>query len=112
MKLNNIADEFKALGVNVTGITYDKPEEIKSFHAEWSLQFPLLRDIDAQHVNAWGIRNERYGKDSSAYGIPYPGLVLLAPSGEILAKFAEPGYRSRADWATVLGAVRKMMSGD
>lgn len=106
MKLNEIHGQFEALGVSVAGMTYDKPEHIRQFHDEWELEFPLLRDVDGQHVDAWGIRNEQYGEGTFAYGIPHPGVVLLSPEGTILAKFAEPGYRSRPDWDAVLDAVR------
>jgi len=102
-------DQFKALGVGVAGMTYDDPKHIRQFHQEWALTFPLLRDVDRQHVDAWGIRNEQYDEGSFGYGIPHPGVVLLSPEGTILAKFAEPGYRSRPDWDSVLDDVRTLV---
>jgi len=39
-------------------------------------------------------------------------VVLLSPAGEILAKWAEAGYRSRADWSEVLDEVRTMVGGE
>ncbi len=112
MKLNDIAGQFEALGVGVVGMTYDKPELIDRFSRKWKLQFPLLRDVDGQHVDAWGIRNEEYQEGSFAYGIPHPGVVLISPEGEILAKWAEAGYRSRADWSTVLTEVGEIVGGE
>ena len=112
MKLNDIRDQFEEIGVGVVGMTYDKPEHIKAFHEEWALQYPLLRDVDGQHVDAWGIRNEEYGEGTFAYGIPHPGVVLVSPNGTILAKFAEAGYRTRADWSTVLDEVREVVGGN
>ena len=112
MKLNDIRDQFEALGVGVVGMTYDKPELIREFHQEWKLAYPLLRDVDGQHVDAWGIRNEEYGPGTFAYGIPHPGVALLSPDGKILAKFAKAGYRSRADWSSVLDAVRQVVGGE
>ncbi|MEM1435931.1 MAG: redoxin domain-containing protein, partial [Pseudomonadota bacterium] len=70
MKLNDIKDQFDAIGVGIAGMTYDKPETIQQFHAKWTLQYPLLKDVDGQHVDAWGIRNEEYGEGTFAYGIP------------------------------------------
>lgn len=112
MKLNHIRGQFEEIGVGVVGMTYDKPELIQAFHDEWELGYPLLRDVDGQHVDAWGIRNEEYGEGTFAYGIPHPGVVLISPDGEILAKFAEAGYRSRADWSSVLDEVREIVGGD
>ncbi|MEM1434330.1 MAG: redoxin domain-containing protein, partial [Pseudomonadota bacterium] len=89
-----------------------KPETIQQFHAKWTLQYPLLKDVDGQHVDAWGIRNEEYGEGTFAYGIPHPGVVLLSPEGEILAKWAKAGYRSRADWSGVLEGVRDIVGSE
>jgi len=111
VKLNDIKDQFEELGVGVVGMTYDKPEIIQAFHEKWEIDYPVLRDVDRQHVEAWGIRNEEYGEGTFAYGIPHPGVVLLSPEGEILAKWAEEGYRSRADWSTVLKEVSAIVGG-
>lgn len=111
MKLNDIKDQFEAIGVGVVGMTYDKPEVITAFHEKWDIQYPVLRDVERQHVEAWGVRNLEYGPGTFAYGVPLPGVVLISPDGTILAKWAEPGYRSRADWLTVLDQVRTMVGG-
>ena len=111
MKLNDLQTQFDAIGVAVAGMTYDTPEIIQAFDEKWDINFPVLKDVDRQHVEAWGIRNQEYGPDTFAYGVPYPGVVLLSPEGEILAKWAEEGYRSRADWSEVLEAVTAIVGG-
>ena len=111
VKLSDIESKFAAIGVRVSGMTYDDADTIQAFHNKWGLAYPLLRDVDGQHVDAWGIRNEEYGPGTFAYGIPHPGVVLVSPNGEILAKWAEAGYRSRADWKTVLQEARSILSG-
>ena len=112
MKLNDLKDEFEAIGVGIAGMTYDKPEIIQEFHKKWEIEYPVLKDVDRQHVEAWGIRNQEYGPGTFAYGVPLPGVVLISPEGEILAKWAERGYRSRADWSSVLDQVRSMVGGE
>ncbi|MEM9743820.1 MAG: redoxin domain-containing protein [Pseudomonadota bacterium] len=109
VKLNDLQDEFKALGVGIAGMTYDKPEIIQAFCEKWEINYPILKDVERQHVDAWGIRNQEYGPGSFGYGIPYPGVVLIAPDGKILAKWAEEGYRSRADWSEVLADVTTLV---
>lgn len=109
MKLSDINDQFEALGISVVGMTYDDMDQIQAFHAEWDLAYPLLRDIEGQHVDAWGIRNEEYGEGSFAYGIPHPGIVLISEDGTILAKYAVEGYRTRADWSSVLNDIRRVV---
>lgn len=112
MKLNDLKDQYAAIGVGVVGMTYDTPEIIKAFDEKWDIDFPVLKDVDREHVDAWGVRNQEYGPGTFGYGIPYPGVVLLSPEGEILAKWAEQGYRSRADWAEVLEEVTAIVSAD
>ena len=112
MKLNDLKGHFEAIGVGLAGMTYDKPEIIKAFDEKWEIDYPVLKDVDRQHVEAWGIRNQEYGPGTFAYGVPYPGVVLISPQGKILAKWAEEGYRSRADWSEVLAQVTAMVGGD
>jgi peroxiredoxin len=112
VKLNDLKDQYTAIGVGVVGITYDTPEIIKAFDEKWDIDFPVLKDVDREHVDAWGVRNQEYGPGTFGYGIPYPGVVLLSPEGEILAKWAEQGYRSRADWAEVLEEVTAIVGAD
>ena len=81
-------------------MTYDSLEILKGFHENQTLGFPLLRDVDGQHVNAFGVPDENMGQ-----GIPLPGILWLAPDGQINAKFAVPGYRTRPPLDEVLAAV-------
>ena len=111
MKLNDLKDQFDALGVGIAGMTYDKPEIIQAFDKKWDINFPVLKDVQRKHVEAWGIRNQEYGPGTFAYGVPYPGVVLLSPDGKILAKWAEKGYRTRADWSDVLEEVSAIVGG-
>ena len=76
-------------------MTYDSLEILVGFHDEQNLQYPLLHDENAKHVNALGIRNEDYAEGHQNYGIPRPGILFITPDGTIKAKFAVPGYRSR-----------------
>ncbi len=111
MKLNDLKDQFDAIGVGIAGMTYDTYELIKAFDEKWEINYPVLKDVDRQHVEAWGIRNQEYGPGTFGYGVPYPGVVLISPEGVILAKWAESGYRSRADWSEVLEEVAAIVSG-
>ena len=110
MKLNDLTAQFDALGVGLVGMTYDSPEIIQAFHQKWDIKFPVLKDVDRQHVDAWGIRNQEYGPGTFGYGIPYQCVVLMSPEGKILVKGTEEGYRSRADWKQVLREVRTIVA--
>ena len=105
MQLAEWQDKFEGLGVKVAGMTYDTQEKLSDFVGSAELKYPLLRDVDSAHINAFGIRNVDYEPDSRFYGIPYPGIVLINPQGKVLAKFAEPGYRARPEFSDVYSQV-------
>lgn len=93
-------------------MTYDSQDILQSFVSSSELGFPLLRDVDSQHINAFGIRNLDYEADSRFYGIPYPGMVLISPEGTVLGKFAEPGYRARPELSVVYDTVAGVVGAD
>ena len=86
-------------------MTYDSASVMSAFVDERSISFPMLRDIDGKHVDAWGIRNDDYGLGTFGYGITHPGVVWISADGLILAKWALKGYKDRADWNEVLDEV-------
>ena len=86
-------------------MTYDELPVLKAFHSEQSLSFPLLRDEDAKHVEAFGVRNEQYPPGDPNYGLPHPGILFITPEGVVAMKFAVPGYRQRPPFEDVLQAV-------
>ncbi len=97
VQLENWRERFEGLGVNIAAMTYDSLDVLEGFHDSEGLGFPLLRDVDGQHVNAFGVPDENLGQ-----GIPRPGIFWLAPDGNINAKFAVPGYRTRPPLEDVL----------
>lgn len=86
-------------------MSYDPVPVLAAFHAEHRLGYPLLRDEGTRHFGAYGVLNPRYQPGHRAYGIPLPGVLLVSPEGEVLAKFAEPGYRVRPDFPAMLDVV-------
>ncbi len=105
MQLAEWQERFAAIGVNVAGMTYDDLAILKDFHGAQQLTYPLLRDVDAKHMIAYGVLNEQYQPGDRGYGIPHPGILFIRPGGEIALKFAVPGYRSRPPLEEVLKAI-------
>ena len=98
---------FAALGLGVAAMTYDGAEVTAAFHAQHSLPYPLLRDVERRHVEAYGILNEQFEPGSRGYGVPHPGIIYVAPDGTVDSKFAYPGYRDRPAFEAVLAAFEK-----
>lgn len=99
---------LEATGFNVATITYDPVATLKLVEEDLGIGFPLLHDENLKHVNAFNIRNRDYEPGDFAYGIPEPGIMLVSPTGEILAKFAEADYRVRPDLAVVIEAADQL----
>ena len=104
-------ERFAALGVNVAAMTYDNLTILAEFHGEQNLGYPLLRDEDIKHVNAYGIRNEDYAAGHPGYGIPIPGILYVLKDGTIAGKYAVPDYRSRPPFEEVYEHVSASING-
>jgi peroxiredoxin len=95
IELNEYADKFKALGYGVAAISYDTPEILTKFSQMHKLTYPLLSDQGAATVKAYDILNDQYKVGDENYGIPYPGVVVITPDGNIDHKYFFEGYRKR-----------------
>jgi len=101
VQLEGYREKFATLGVNVAAMTYDSLEVLDTFHFEQGLNYPLLQDQGAKHVDAFGVRDEDYPPGHGSYGIPHPGILFIGADGVIKAKWAVPGYRRRPPFETL-----------
>lgn len=95
LEFNEYADKFKALGYGVAAISYDNTEILQDFSQKHALTYPLLSDQSAATVIAYDILNKDYQMGDENYGIPYPGVVIIEPSGKVVHKYFFQGYRKR-----------------
>lgn len=86
-------------------MTYDDAEVLMAFHSEQGLNYPLLRDENTKHVDAYGIRNLDYGPGEMGFGVPHPGILYITRDGTVTLKFAIPGYRQRPPLEDVYQAI-------
>jgi peroxiredoxin len=98
-------ERFEVLGVAVAAMTYDPVPVLRAFHEAEALSYPLLHDERAQHVDAFGIRNEAYAPGDDAWGIPHPGIVWIDEAGVIRGTWAVPDYRERPPFEDVHAAL-------
>jgi peroxiredoxin len=99
IEFNEYADKFKALGYGVAAISYDNTDILNSFSQANNLNYPLLSDQGAATVKAYGILNKDYQVGDDNYGIPYPGVVIINPAGNIDHKYFFKGYRKRVKFS-------------
>lgn len=81
---DNLGD-FTAAGLNVVGISPDKPEKLATFRDAQGLTFPLLSDPDREVLTAWGAYGEKqmYGKTvqgviRSTFVVDEDGKIVVA----------------------------------
>ena len=78
---DNLA-ELNDAGVDVVGISPDKPAKLAAFRDAEALTFPLLSDPDKQVLTAWGAFGEK-----QMYGKTVTGVIrstfLIDPDGRI-----------------------------
>ncbi len=75
---------------------------LKHFADRRKITFPLLSDPDSKIIREYGILNEEAQKGSFAYGVPYPGIYILDPSGIVKAKYFESDYKERDSTGLIL----------
>jgi peroxiredoxin len=98
------ADEFKAAGAVVVGVSKDSVKSHDKFKAKYDLNFPLGSDAEGAAVEAYGVWVEK-----SMYGRKYMGIeratYLIDGSGRIAKVWRKVKVTGHA--ADVLKAVRE-----
>ena len=74
--------ELDRLGVDVLGISPDRPEDQLAFDVKFGLGFPLLSDPDHAVAEAWGTWGERERDGRTFMGI-IRSSFLVGPDGRI-----------------------------
>ena len=74
--------ELNGAGLDVLGISPDKPAKLAKFREKEGLTFPLLSDADKDVLNAWGTFGEK-----QMYGKTVTGVIrstfVIDPEGKI-----------------------------
>ena len=105
-ELNSYAGQFESLGYPLVSVSVDDVSLVKTFHEQAGIRFTMLADPVGRTSDELGIRDLQYPTGDRAFGVPHPGIFVLARDRKILAKFFEQGYKARPDPAVVLESVR------
>ncbi len=89
-----LAEEFKAAGVRVIGVSRDAMKKHDKFIAKYELSVPLASDADGAISDAFGTWTEK-----SMYGRKYMGMeratFLIDPAGRVIKEWRKvkvPGH--------------------
>ena len=91
---------FEEQGIQVVGLSYDRPEILREFATRQNLTFPLLSDADSSSLERLGLKNEQ--AKGMMRGVAFPGLIFLDSEGKIAETFFEQSYADRPTAGTVL----------
>ena len=111
MQLQEQVANFKEAGIGIVAITYDSPELQQVFIDAASITYPLLSDIDATTIKTLGILNEQYEPGETAFGIPHPGVFVIAPGMKIVGKIFVEDYQVRVDGEGTLAYALQVLDG-
>ena len=100
--LQNRLPELKAQGLGLAAITYDSTAVLADFSKRREIAFPLLSDPGSSTIKSYGILNTTVEENSSSYGIPFPGTLVIDREGLVTARFFEEGYRERTTVSSIL----------
>ena len=71
----------------------------------------LIHVPGKSHLTEFGLRIGTFALDwfQNYYGIPYPGMIVINPVGEVVGKLFLEAYSSRVDSAAALAFARKAL---
>jgi peroxiredoxin Q/BCP len=100
---DNLA-ELNHAGIDVVGISPDKPEKLAKFRDAESLTFPLLGDPDKKVLTTWGTFGEK-----KMYGKTVQGVIRSTFLVDEKGKIAVAHYNVKA--ANTAAAIEKIIAG-
>lgn len=83
--------ELNGAGLDVVGISPDKPAKLAKFRDQEGLTFPLLSDPDKEVLTAWGAFGEK-----TMYGKTVQGVIRSTFVVDEKGRIAEAQYNVRA----------------
>lgn len=97
IQLQGARNDYAAAGIGLVGISYDSPELQQAFIRQHGITIPILSDLNAMSFKTLGILNEQYQPGDMQYGIPHPGMIVVAADGTVVGKLFIEAYSSRVD---------------
>ncbi len=95
VEMNDWNDKFNELGYKFAAISYDDTNTLRKFSNKKHLKFPLLSDQNHQTIKTYNVLNTEQKEGSEHYGIPFPGVMIIDPNGNLAYKYFYLGYKKR-----------------
>lgn len=98
-------DQITARGYALAVLSYDSVNDTQRYMEQHQPGFMLLSDRQSTVIDAFGIRNKKYGRFHFANGVPHPIIFIIDRNKIIQTKLAEKGYKDRPPIAVILEAL-------
>ena len=106
--LNTGVAAMEKRGYKLAGISYDKPDVLKTFIDRRMLSYTLLSDPKSEVIDRYKLRDPQYPPGNFAYGVPRPIIFILDRNGVIKAKLYEDTYTKRPPTGLVIETLDKV----
>ncbi len=103
--IRDLQPELAKRGYTLAAISYDSIDALNKFNTKVPVNYPLLSDVGSKQIDAFGLRDPRYPKDSPAYGVPLATILVIGKNGVIKHKLSTDDYKVRADNKAILATV-------
>lgn len=97
--------ELDKRGYSLAAISYDATDKLASFAQKQGVNYTLLSDAGSKQIDAFGLRDTSYPKDSFAYGVPRATILVIGKNGVVKKMLSTDDYKIRPDNAAILAAV-------
>ena len=97
--------ELAKRGYTLAAISYDAPDTLAGFAGKQAVNYTLLSDAGSKQIDAFGLRDPQYPKDSFAYGVPKATVLVIGRNGVVKQKLTTEDYKVRPGNDKILAAV-------
>ena len=89
-------DKLSKANVEVVVVSRDDQEALETYRKAESFPFMMLSDEKSETIEDYGVLNTLITRsDAFFYGIPFPGIFLSDPRGQVIGKFFHDSYKKR-----------------
>jgi peroxiredoxin len=111
VELQGRLGELTRQGLGLAGVSYDPVAVLSDFSARRGITFPLLSDPGSSTIKKYGILNTTVPEtNKQAFGIPFPGTLMLNPRGIVTSRFFEQAYQERTTVSRIMATLGKNLS--
>ena len=104
-EIRDLTPELAKRGYTLAAISYDSTDALTKFNAKVPVNYTLLSDVGSKQIDAFGLRDPNYPKDSFAYGVPTATVLVINKAGVIKKKLSTNDYKIRPSNETILASV-------